>query len=239
MPRPRGWQVAVVFVMIGAGAVFFTAPLVLDGDEAAKTSTITPSEAPSETASETASEVPSEASSEPPSEPPAEEPSPEFLQALPKEVCETVAEETFLKWVPDGTRESYGSAWAGSCGYGGPDGAPYLRLETRLGNTVDGADPVGTTKWSFDQDFQSDSTDKESKTLRLEKAPGLGDDAYRRVFVEPGTSKATVARIELRVQNVIITVAYARPYEGKPEEQVDACLEGAEAVAREALEMYT
>lgn len=224
MPRPSGWQVAVVFLLIGAGAVFLVAPLVLDDD--APPSRVTPSSASS-------SDRPSE---QPPAGTP---PAPEFFQTLPKEICETVAKETFLKYVPGGRAEAHGGARAGSCGYGGSAGAPYLRLETRLGEIVDDTDPVGTTKWSFDREYERDSQGDEARTLLLEKVPNLGEEAYRRVLAEQGTEKVTTARVVLRSGNVIITVAYSRPFSGKAEEERDECLDGAEAVAREALRTYT
>ncbi|GAB2833871.1 hypothetical protein GCM10022221_35880 [Actinocorallia aurea] len=247
MPRPRGWQVAAVFVTIGAGAVFLVAPLVMDDGETVVPSAAGPagSSRPSGTAaSEPSSESPS---SEPTSGSPAPESSPpesvapasQFFPELPAEVCDSVSDETFVRFVPGGAPESHGGPRAGSCGYGGKNAVPYLRLETRLGDAVGDFDPAAATKWSYDQEFASDSEDKTASTLLLEKVPSLGEEAYRRVFVEPGTAKAATARVVLRVQNVIITVSYSRPYEGKPADQVDACLDGAETVAREALKMYT
>ncbi len=244
--RPRGWQVALVSFLLAAGAVFFVAPLVLGGgspeEGAMPTLTAEPEEsvpADSEPESADPDAEPSEPRDGASSAPPASTPPDSgngTLNELPKKVCETVSEKTFLKWVPEGEREEYGGARAGSCGYTG--GTRYLRLETRLGEPNGDADPISMAQWSFNQDYELQKSDKITETLLLEKMQGLGEEAFKRVFTDDGVKNVTNARIEVRVRNVIVTVSYSRGFKDKPQEQQDACLEGALEVAEEALRAY-
>lgn len=165
-----------------------------------------------------------------------------ILAKLPKTVCETVSSATFLHFVPDGEVEEYGGQRAGSCSYtsrkGGDD--RYLRLETRIVDTRTDLDPITLAKWSFVQDYaESQRDNKTTDNLLLEKVQGLGEEAFRRVFTVGGAENVVTARVETRISNVVIAVFYSRPYERRPEEQQNACLEGATAVVQEALASYT
>lgn len=236
--------------LVAAGAVFFGAPLVLDGSpggDAMPTLTVEPDESSAavpdsrespdgeDPAEPSASQVPASSGS------PAADSGEGTLTALPKKVCDSVSKATFLALVPKGEAEEYGGTRAGSCGYTGGSGADfrYLRLETRLGETTGDLDPISVTKWSFDQDYEQQKEDKITKTLVLEKVPGLGEDAFKRVFSDAGEQNVTTARVEVRVRNVIITVNYSRPFKKEPKEQEKSCLDGAMRVAEEALRSYS
>ncbi|MEO3786394.1 hypothetical protein ABGB12_23970 [Actinocorallia sp. B10E7] len=249
--RPRGWQVALVSFLLAAGAVFFAVPLFFDGSprEGAMPTLTSEREDPASGPAEP-DPGPSEGSTAEPSETAAPEPSASsptadsgggLLTELPKKVCESVPKAVFLKWVPGGEAEEYGGSRAGSCGYsgGGGDDFRYLRLETRLGETTGDMDPISIAKWSFNKDYEQQKEDKITKTLLLERVPGLGEEAFRRVYSDVGEPRMTTARVEVRVRNVIITVSYSRTYDEKPQEEQSACLEGARKVAEEALRSYS
>jgi len=253
--RPRGWQVALVSFLLAAGAVFFVAPLFFSGSpeegamptltsEQEDTSADPPDQADpdAEKGEEGAAEPSETAGSEPTaSSPAAVDPGGGPLTELPKKVCESVPEKVFLRWVPKGEVEEYGGSRAGSCGYtgGGGDDFHYLRLETRLGEPTGDLDPISTAQWSFSQDYQQQKEDKITKTLLLERIPGLGEEAFRRVYADVGEPRMTTARVEVRVRNVIVTVSYSRTYGKKPQEEQKACLDGALEVAEEALRAYS
>ncbi|WP_157963627.1 hypothetical protein [Actinocorallia populi] len=245
--RPRGWQVAFISFLLAAGGVFFAVPLLLDDSpEDGAMPTLT---AEHENATEPPPDSPPEsAAPEPePSRPAEPSPAPSApagegpLTELPKKVCDSVSEATFLKLVPKGEPEEYGGSRAGSCGYtsDGADDFRYLRLETRLADVTGDMDPITSAKWSFGQDYKMQEEDKITDTLLLEKVPGLGEEAFRRVYTEDGVANVTTARIAVRVQNLIVTGTYSRAFEKKPQEQQDACLEGALEVVKEALRSYT
>ena len=59
------------------------------------------------------------------------------------------------------------------------------------------------------------------------------------MYADVGEPKMTTARIEVRVRNVIVTVSYSRTFEKKPQEEQNACLEGALEVVEEALRTYS
>ncbi|GAB2849343.1 hypothetical protein GCM10022221_55960 [Actinocorallia aurea] len=160
------------------------------------------------------------------------------LEGLPREACDHVPEAMFLGYVADGTRVSHGGPRAGSCAYSSSAGTPFLRLEARIASAVGDVDPVATAKWSYGQDLQMDSEDKGTLTLRMEDRQGIGDAAYVRVYVEAGEAKATTARVVSRIGNVILTVSYSLSYVREAEDEAQACVDGAEAVLREALKVY-
>lgn len=247
--RPRGWQVALISFFLAAGVVFFAFPLLWsDAPEEGAMPTLT---AEHEDATEPSPELsPQPADPSPPEEPgETAAPSPTApgtagegpLTELPKKICDSVSEATFRKWVAVDDPQEHGGSRAGSCGYTSGDGndSRYLRLETRLADGNNDLDPVSTAKWSFNQDYELQKSDKITKTLLLERVTGLGEEAFRRVFTDNGVENVVTARIEARVQNVIVTVSYSRGFEKKPQEEQAKSLQGAREVAEEALRSYT
>ncbi|MCD0451422.1 hypothetical protein LO762_19795 [Actinocorallia sp. API 0066] len=253
IPGPRGWRLVLGVLIVTAAALFFVLPLVWDEPDrelaGPATTTVSPSGEPS--AQAPVPSAPPSGPADPPTRTDPPSPAPTqgppassgggIIEALPKKVCESVPKAVFLKYVPEGGQDAHGGTTAGSCGYTGPDKKAfrYLRLETRLGNIAGDADPLGVTKWAFGEDYKRESEDKITRTLVLERVPNLGEEAFQRVFTDKGSAaKTTTARVEVRVQNVIITVTYSRAYRAKAEDEQGACLEGALAVAREALKLY-
>ncbi len=240
---------ALISFLVAVGVVFFAFPLVWgsapeegamptltaekeDATEPARDPSTDPA-TPSKTAEPDETAAPSPTSSVPAGEGP--------LTELPKMVCDSVPESVFRKWVPKGEQEEYGGSRAGSCGYTSGEGADfrYLRLETRLADATGDMDPISTAKWSFNQDYQQQKEDKVTDTVLLERLTGLGEEAFARVYTDDGVANVINARIEVRVQNVIITVGYSRAFAKKSDGEQEKCLQGAREVAEEALRAYT
>jgi hypothetical protein len=249
-PRLRALAVAVTAFGLAAGAVFFFAPMVGDSGKSASES---PQPAPVQTAEptvESTSEPTAEApTAETPTTEPTAEPAPspsgpgtgaDAFETVPS-TCSIVPETVFLKVVPKGEQQQYGGARGGSCGYQSPAGANfrYLRLETRVASTAQAIDPIGEARWAFGQDLQTQQKDTSATTRKLGPLTGLGEEAFQRFTVDKGDEKTVTARTESRVRNVIVTVSFSQGYEKDPDKLMDATLETAATVAKEALKKFS
>jgi hypothetical protein len=237
---------------LAAGAVFFVAPMVGGSGQSASSS---PHPAPVRTAEPTTEptvESTAEPTTEPSSEPTSQsaEPTPtsaespdtgaDAFETVPS-TCSTVPEALFLKAVPKGEKQQYGGARGGSCGYQSPAGASfrYLRLETHVASTAQAIDPIGEAHWAFGQDLESQQKDTTATTRKLGPLPGFGEEAFQRFTVDKGDEKTVTARIESRVRNVIVTVSFSQRYDKDPDKLLDASLETAATVAKEALKKFS
>jgi len=231
---------------LASGAVFFFAPMV--GDSGRPVSEA-PRPAPVQTTVESTAEPSQEPTSETPTTEPTIEPAPSpsgpdtganTFDTVPA-TCSTVPEAVFLKVVPKGKKEQYGGSRGGSCGYQSPAGADfrYLRLEARVASTAQAIDPIGEARWAFGQDLQTQQDDKTATTRKLGPLPGVGEEAFQRFMVDKGDEKTVTARIESRVQNVIVTVSFSQRYDKDPDKLMDASLETAATVAKEALKKFS
>ncbi|MEO5878143.1 MAG: hypothetical protein ABIS86_17610 [Streptosporangiaceae bacterium] len=236
-------------VLLAAAAVFFVVPVVggsgLAVSPSRQPSPIRPAEpAPTGTPT-TQTPTPQESATETPTAPTqgprsATAAAGDALETVPG-TCSTVPEEVFLKVVPKGTREEYGSARGGSCGYQSPAGATfrYVRLETRIASAVNTIDPIGEAKWAFVQDKQFQQKDTSSTTRRFGTVAGLGEEAFQRFMVDKGDERTVTSRVQSRVRNVIVTVSFSQHYTKEPDKLLTADLQTAATVVKEALKKFS
>ncbi len=230
--RPRRLILLVAIASVAAAAVVVLLVLPLGGKDR-------PGRTPSAAVSPSATAAPSEPSSEPssaPSSEPSAPPGQEPITALPQP-CGMVSAGTVGAAVPGARRRQSANTTLTTCTYSSASQAfRWLRVETHLYAPGNSADPVKDATSSYRTQWNQAHDAPLTRTITLEREPGLGDEAYRWFKADKG-QPTVVGQVTARVRNAVVTVSYSEkaPAKGGLDGAERSCLSKAAQVAREAL----
>ncbi|WP_242903949.1 hypothetical protein [Actinomadura terrae] len=231
--RPRRLVLLVAVASLAAAAVVVLLVLPLGGDDHPRR-TPTAAVSPSAPSAPSGSSAPSE--SETPSESATPAPGQEPITALPAP-CGMVSGGTAGSVVPGARRRESANTTLTTCTYSSASQAfRWLRVETRLYAPGNSTDPVKDAASSYRTQWNQAHDAPLTRTITLEREPGLGDEAYRWFKADKG-QPTVVGQVTARVRNALVTVSYSEkaPGEGGLDGAERSCLSKAVRVAREAL----
>lgn len=168
--------------------------------------------------------------------PKASEPAQRIVKALPPP-CGTVSDRTVAKAVPKATKRQSANSTLTTCTYSSTGSAfRWLRVEARLYAPAHTATPVQDAESYYDAQWAQAHDAPLVRTIALERAGGVGDEAYRWFMADAG-QPTVVGQITARVRNAVFTVSYSErvPEKGRQAERERAILATATAAAREVL----
>lgn len=168
--------------------------------------------------------------------PKASEPAQRIVEALPPP-CGTVSEGTVAKAVPKATKRQSANSTLTTCTYASTGSAfRWLRVEARLYAPAYTATPVRDAESYYDAQWAQAHDAPLVRTIALERAGGVGDEAYRWFKADEG-QPTVVGQVTARVRNAVFTVSYSEqaPAKARGTERERAILGTATAAAREVL----
>ncbi|CNG83630.1 Uncharacterised protein [Mycobacterium tuberculosis] len=167
---------------------------------------------------------------------PASEPAQWIVRALPPP-CGTVSDGTVAKAVPKATKRQSANSTLTTCTYSSTGSAfRWLRVEARLYAPAYSATPVRDAEGYYDAQWAQAHDAPLVRTIALERAGGVGDEAYRWFKADEG-QPTVVGQVTARVRNAVLTVSYSEraPARARRAERERAILATATAAAREVL----
>ncbi|TDD79992.1 hypothetical protein E1293_21840 [Actinomadura darangshiensis] len=163
-------------------------------------------------------------------------PSQRIVTALPA-ACGTVSPRTVARSVPKATRRQNANSTLSTCTYTATGSAyRWLRVETHLYAPADTRTPVRDAEGYYDAQWADAHDAPLARTITLERAPGIGDEAYRWFRADEGRP-AVIGQVTARTRNTVLTVSYSEraPAKARQDARERACLDAATAAAREVL----
>ncbi|MEO3829250.1 hypothetical protein [Actinomadura sp. B10D3] len=158
------------------------------------------------------------------------------VKALPAP-CGTVSAATVDKAVPNASKRQNANSTLTTCTYSSTGSAfRWLRVEAHLYAPGDTATPVQDAEGFYDAQWAQAHDAPLVRTITLERATGIGDEAYRWFKADEG-QPTVVGQVTARIRNSVFTVSYSEraPSAGKRDARERACLATATAAAREVL----
>jgi hypothetical protein len=158
------------------------------------------------------------------------------VTALPAP-CGTVSPRTVAKAVPKASKRQSANSTLTTCTYSSTGSAfRWLRVEAHLYAPSHTATPVQDAEGFYDAQWAQAHDAPLVRTYTLERAPGIGDEAYRWFKADEG-QPTVVGQVTARIRNAVFTVSYSEraPAAGRRDARERACLATATAAAREVL----
>jgi hypothetical protein len=209
-PRRLRLLLAVVAAVAVAGALVFVV-LRSGGGPADPTAQTPPAVPPAVPSAVPSSGTPEPTESTEPSPGPTSPPPPgeRLYTALPP-ACQTVSQETVRRLVPNAKPMQSANQTFASCSYSAtPDsGFRWLRVESRLYAPAFTSTPLEDAERLFGVQWSLARRATEERTIRLEPARDLGDEAYRWFKIDERQPTA-IGVVAVRQRNVVITVSYS------------------------------
>ncbi|RFU40573.1 hypothetical protein DZF91_16395 [Actinomadura logoneensis] len=243
-PRLLIVLVAVVAFALAAGAVFLLVPSG-GRPSAGPTGNRTLSPAGTGGSSGTSSPEPSASPSAKSSSPPrtaSQAPQPTQPTAKPftalelPDACGTVSGAVLNRVAPGATKQANSNNTLATCTFTSKAPFRWLLVEMYLYPTTTLQDAVGDARRNYAARWTQAHDTPLERTLTLQQAPGLGDEAFRSFKQDKG-QPLVVGEVTARRGNVVIRVGYSRqlPSGTKPESVQQSALTNATDAAREVL----
>lgn len=159
-----------------------------------------------------------------------------MVKALPAP-CGTVSAATVEKAVPKASKRQSANSTLTTCTYSSTGSAfRWLRVEAHLYAPADTATPVQDAEGYYDAQWAQAHDAPLVRTVSLERASGIGDEAYRWFKADEG-QPTVVGQVTARIRNAVLTVSYSEraPAAGERDARERACLATATTAAREVL----
>ncbi|MCP9953718.1 hypothetical protein [Actinomadura madurae] len=158
------------------------------------------------------------------------------VKALPAP-CGTVSAATVEKAVPKASKRQNANSTLTTCTFSSTGSAfRWLRVEAHLYAPADTATPVQDAEGFYDAQWAQAHDAPLVRTITLERATGIGDEAYRWFKADEG-QPTVVGQVTARIRNAVFTVSYSEraPAAAQRDARERACLATATAAAREVL----
>lgn len=159
-----------------------------------------------------------------------------IVKALPPP-CGTVSAGTVAKAVPEAAKRHSANSTLTTCTYSSTGSSfRWLRVEARLYARENTATPVRDAERYYDARWAQAHDAPLVRTIALERAGGVGDEAYRWFKADEG-QPTVVGQVTARVRNAVFTVSYSEraPDAAEQDEREREILATATAAAREVL----
>jgi hypothetical protein len=159
-----------------------------------------------------------------------------LVKALPAP-CGTVSDGTVQKAVPKAAKRQSANSTLTTCTYSSTGSAfRWLRVEAHLYTPAETATPVRDAEGYYDAQWAQAHDAPLVRTYSLERASGIGDEAYRWFKADQG-QPTVVGQVTARIRNAVVSVSYSEQAPGSAgrDARERACLATATVAAREVL----